>query len=566
MKEFRRLQRHLVQSSAWRTHGDAEANARIENSLDRHEPQEQLPPQCLAHDDGRDAEFVDQHFAMQASRCHRAQQGATQDVFVGGVIAAQDLGERRARPVELDGNDEPCREANPMNTGAVLDELQRASRRSAAKHSEEIAQRGRLQASGQLHGPSFGPSRCKSASLSPRPPPYAIAFARGVSRKPRESRRSWNRRSGRAVAEDPRVCAACTSISPGDDAFGDGQLARRAAVPAADDEANPHIDIAAAFGPRGERKGPAPDFALARCRLSGSDASTKRLDERRRTQQDHVTPDDRLAGIDLRFDLASHPPRRVDAFAVHRGLLASARIARFVAAIPRRESARVLRLGERHPRQHGCAGRTRHYETELSHGLDMVSESKPMRSLLVLPVLASAPTLLGCDKSGPLAELDASSNAPFAVSAQNLPPAIASPAKSDADGGRVMPQRPVPTSSPTVLITMPQDVQLRAIQYMAAMQAPQPSDAAADPAYAKQIADQLRGPGKTDVISSGRRIDILLDKGCDATEPREAVAHRTGASLGALLAHGVLVVRCTDRAVQCLQSTRDTDDVLCTHR
>jgi hypothetical protein len=188
-----------------------------------------------------------------------------------------------------------------------------------------------------------------------------------------------------------------------------------------------------------------------------------------------------------------------------------------------------------------------------------------MRSLLVLLAVASASALLGCDKSGPLAELDASSNAPFAVSAQNPPPAIAS-LKSDAGAGRTMPQRPVPTSSPTVLITMPEDVQLRAIQYMAAMQAPQPSDAAADPAYAKQIADQLRGAGKTDVISSGRRIDILLDRGCDATEPREAVAHRTGASLRALLAHGVLVVRCTDRAVQCLQSTRDADDVLCTHR
>ncbi len=113
---------------------------------------------------------------------------------------------------------------------------------------------------------------------------------------------------------------------------------------------------------------------------------------------------------------------------------------------------------------------------------------------------------------------------------------------------------------------MPVEVQLLAIQYMAAMQAPQPGDAPADPAYAKQIAEQLRPVGRTDVISSGRRIDILLDKGCDATLPRESIARRTGASLPVLLAHGVLVVRCADRALQCLQSTREATDVLCTHK
>jgi hypothetical protein len=113
---------------------------------------------------------------------------------------------------------------------------------------------------------------------------------------------------------------------------------------------------------------------------------------------------------------------------------------------------------------------------------------------------------------------------------------------------------------------MPMDVQLQAIQYMAAMQAPQPGDAPADPTYAKQIADQLHSVGKTDVVSSGRRIDLLLEKGCDATLPRESVARLTGASLTGLLGHGVLVVRCADHALQCLQSTRDASDVLCTHK
>jgi hypothetical protein len=113
---------------------------------------------------------------------------------------------------------------------------------------------------------------------------------------------------------------------------------------------------------------------------------------------------------------------------------------------------------------------------------------------------------------------------------------------------------------------MPEPVQLLAIQYMAAMQAPQPSDAPADPAYAKQVADQLRAVGRTDVVSSGRRIDLVLERGCDATLPRESVARHTGASLTVLLAHGVLVVRCADHAIQCLQSTRDASDVLCTRK
>jgi hypothetical protein len=114
---------------------------------------------------------------------------------------------------------------------------------------------------------------------------------------------------------------------------------------------------------------------------------------------------------------------------------------------------------------------------------------------------------------------------------------------------------------------MPEDTQLQAIQYMAAMQAPQPDDPPADPIYSKQIADQLHGVGKTDVISSGRRIDIQLEKGCAASLPRESVMRHTAAgSLTTLLAHGVLVVRCADHKIQCLQSTRDADDVLCTRK
>jgi hypothetical protein len=190
----------------------------------------------------------------------------------------------------------------------------------------------------------------------------------------------------------------------------------------------------------------------------------------------------------------------------------------------------------------------------------------------VLPGAAALLGLVACDKSGPLADFDAAATWAVAPPAPPAPPdASAAPtaapsAEATHDAGRAMPPRPVPTTSPTVTISMPMDVQLQAIQYMAAMQAPQPDDAPADPAYARQIANQLRGVGKTDVISSGRRIDITMTRGCDATLPKEAIARRTGASLPVLLAHGVLVVRCADRELQCLQSTRDASDVLCTHK
>jgi hypothetical protein len=180
-------------------------------------------------------------------------------------------------------------------------------------------------------------------------------------------------------------------------------------------------------------------------------------------------------------------------------------------------------------------------------------------------LIAITLSVVACDKSGPLADLDAAPA--WSVTPSTPPPVAPVPQEAAAaPKSRVMPPRPVPTSSPTVRITMPMDVQLQAIQYMAAMQAPQPSDAAADPTYAKEIASSLSAVGKTDVISSGRLIDIALPKGCDATLPKEALARHTGASLTTLLAHGVLVVRCRDREIQCLQSTRDADDVLCTHK
>ena len=180
--------------------------------------------------------------------------------------------------------------------------------------------------------------------------------------------------------------------------------------------------------------------------------------------------------------------------------------------------------------------------------------------LLVLALSAAA----GCDKSGPLSglNLDASSTPGSAQAAASAAPS----ATAAVDAGRVMPPRPVPSTVTTVTIRAPLETQLKAIEYMEALKAPQPNDAPAEPEFAKDIADKLRAVGKTEVISSGRQIDITLVKGCDATLPKQAIARYTGASMTSLLAHGVLVVRCADKELQCYQSTRDADDVLCTHK
>jgi hypothetical protein len=201
------------------------------------------------------------------------------------------------------------------------------------------------------------------------------------------------------------------------------------------------------------------------------------------------------------------------------------------------------------------------------------SAARGMSQVIMLrgvPLGAILCALSSCTKMGPLSDLEAgSASSPWpGVSSNSTAAAPAAESQPTAPATvAAMPPRPVPRSSPTVTVTMPLEVQLKAIQYMASMQAPRADDSPADEAYAQSIAAQLRAVGRTDVVSGGRQIDIQTDKGCTAVLPREAVAHHTGASsLATLLAHGVLVVRCWDRALQCLQSTREADDVLCTRR
>jgi hypothetical protein len=140
-----------------------------------------------------------------------------------------------------------------------------------------------------------------------------------------------------------------------------------------------------------------------------------------------------------------------------------------------------------------------------------------------------------------------------------------------------MPERPVPRPQTMVGSGMPIDVQQRALAYMVAMRAPHLDDAAADPAYAADLVTRLKpivlamdtGADKArlnrvEVVANGRQLDLLTAGGCDEKMPFRALVTRAGVPLTTLVQHGVLVVRCNDARVQCLQSTRDPDDVLCT--
>jgi len=142
-----------------------------------------------------------------------------------------------------------------------------------------------------------------------------------------------------------------------------------------------------------------------------------------------------------------------------------------------------------------------------------------------------------------------------------------------------MPARPLPAGTTTVGSGMSEDVQMRAIAYMMALQTPHENDPAADPDYATQLVAQLKPIvvamdkgsaadkarlGGVDVVAGGRRIDLLMASGCNAEAPQNAVVQRAGVALATLLTHGVLVIRCNDSHWQCFQNTRDASDVLCT--
>ena len=204
-----------------------------------------------------------------------------------------------------------------------------------------------------------------------------------------------------------------------------------------------------------------------------------------------------------------------------------------------------------------------------------------MRSLArAVPVILLA--CGACDKDERAKELaasvagDAGPVMPTSPAPLDASPPDAGAAEADA-GSLTMPERPIPRPQTTVGSGMPTDVQMKAIAYMVAMRSPRPGEANADPEYAAELAAKLKpivlgmdkGADKArlnrvEVIANGRQIDLLMASGCDESTPRRAVVGGTGTPLAALVARGVLVIRCNDARYQCLQSTRDPDDVLCT--
>jgi hypothetical protein len=190
-------------------------------------------------------------------------------------------------------------------------------------------------------------------------------------------------------------------------------------------------------------------------------------------------------------------------------------------------------------------------------------------------VLAVA--LCACDKA---ADAPADSGAAVTATASATASAAPSATTTSVPAPAVsMPPRPLPAGSTTVGSGATPEVQMKAIAYMMALQSPQENDPPADLAWATQLAGQLKpivasldkgsaaDKAKLDgveVLAGGRRVDLLMAAGCDAQMPSRAVAGRASTPLPTLLSHGVLVIRCNDNHWQCLQNTRNPDDVICT--
>jgi hypothetical protein len=205
-----------------------------------------------------------------------------------------------------------------------------------------------------------------------------------------------------------------------------------------------------------------------------------------------------------------------------------------------------------------------------------------MRSLAIVTVILLASA--ACDnkqEGGGAGSGAGSASASVKSLAPEAGPSASASATPDDAGAKPaaipMPERPIPRPQTMVGSGMSIEIQQKAIAYMVAMRAPHPDDVSADPTFANDLANKLKpiilsmdsGADKArmnrvEVVANGRQIDLLMAGGCDEKTPARAVTSRAGVSFPALVSHGVLVIRCNDSRVQCLQSTRDPDDVLCT--
>jgi hypothetical protein len=148
VEELAGVERRLMERAAGSADGDAKGDAGVGELLQRGEAREELAAQGRADDGGREVELVDEDLAVEATGGHGTEEGATEGVVVGGVVAAEDLGEGGGGAVELDGDDASEGEVHAMRAASILHELQRARRRLAMKSAEQVTEGGRLQAAG----------------------------------------------------------------------------------------------------------------------------------------------------------------------------------------------------------------------------------------------------------------------------------------------------------------------------------------------------------------------------------------------------------------------------------
>lgn len=187
---------------------------------------------------------------------------------------------------------------------------------------------------------------------------------------------------------------------------------------------------------------------------------------------------------------------------------------------------------------------------------------------------------LGCtDPPAPspadAAPASAPSNAPAA--AASAASTSSQDAGTDAGPKSASPVRPVPKDVAVVQMDMPEEIQMKAVGYLSALRAPRPDDPAADEAYAEELRKKLdgfskgldRGADKATMNSSavaygGRQIDLFMSTGCQPDTPKMLLVQRAGVPMSTAYSRGVLAIRCNDKTLQCVQSTRDPDAALCT--
>jgi hypothetical protein len=170
-----------------RSNRNTETDACIGQLLERLEPSDELLPKGATHYGGRNVEVTNQDLAMKPLRSQRAEKRASQHVFVGRWLAAQDFGQRRRSRVELDGDNEAASHVNAVRSSSILDELQGACGLPSMKSTKKITETGRAEPAGKKHGcPRLSRRRRRLGQFPTDPAALGIRGRRKGSRRDAE--------------------------------------------------------------------------------------------------------------------------------------------------------------------------------------------------------------------------------------------------------------------------------------------------------------------------------------------------------------------------------------------